>query len=70
MLDRLRKHGVSVRENNNPSNVVRQLFLFDPNGVQIEINFREVRQESPGAMAVAAPPAACLRGRCSASANA
>jgi catechol 2,3-dioxygenase-like lactoylglutathione lyase family enzyme len=40
VLDRLRKHGVSVRENNNASNVVRQLFLFDPNGVQIEINFR------------------------------
>jgi catechol 2,3-dioxygenase-like lactoylglutathione lyase family enzyme len=41
VLARVRKHGVSVRENNNPGNIVRQLFLFDPNGVQIEINFRK-----------------------------
>jgi len=40
-LDRIRQHGVPVRENNNPGNIVRQLFLFDPNGVQIEINFRK-----------------------------
>jgi len=41
VLERIRKHGVPVRENNNPGNIVRQLFLFDPNGVQIEINFRK-----------------------------
>jgi catechol 2,3-dioxygenase-like lactoylglutathione lyase family enzyme len=40
-LDRIRQHGVPVRENNNPGNIVRQLFLFDPNAVQIEINFRK-----------------------------
>jgi len=40
VLERIRKHGVTVRESNNPNNVVRQLFLFDPNHVQIEINFR------------------------------
>ena len=33
VLERIRKHGVPVRENNNPGNIVRQLFLFDPNGV-------------------------------------
>jgi catechol 2,3-dioxygenase-like lactoylglutathione lyase family enzyme len=40
-LARIRSHGVAVRENNNPTNIVRQLFIFDPNGVQIEINFRK-----------------------------
>ena len=41
VLERIRQRGVAVRENNNPANIVRQLFLFDPNGVQIEINFRK-----------------------------
>ena len=41
VLARIRNYGVAVRENNNPGNIVRQLFLFDPNGVQIEINFRK-----------------------------
>ena len=41
VLDRIRNHGVPVRESNNPGNIVRQLFLFDPNHVQIEINFRK-----------------------------
>jgi catechol 2,3-dioxygenase-like lactoylglutathione lyase family enzyme len=41
MLERIRGHKITVRENNNPANIVRQLFLFDPNGVQIEINFRK-----------------------------
>jgi catechol 2,3-dioxygenase-like lactoylglutathione lyase family enzyme len=41
VLQRIRQHGVPVRENNNPGNIVRQLFLFDPNGVKIEINFRK-----------------------------
>jgi len=41
VLARLRQHGVDVRVNDNPGNVVRQLFLFDPNGVQVEINFRK-----------------------------
>ena len=40
MLQRIRAAGARVRENDNPGNVVRQLFLFDPNGVKIEINFR------------------------------
>jgi hypothetical protein len=30
-----------VRINDNPGNIVRQLFVFDPNGVKIEINFRK-----------------------------
>jgi catechol 2,3-dioxygenase-like lactoylglutathione lyase family enzyme len=41
VLARLQRHGVQVRANDNPGNVVRQLFLFDPNGVKIEINFRK-----------------------------
>jgi catechol 2,3-dioxygenase-like lactoylglutathione lyase family enzyme len=41
VLARLERLGVPVRVNNNPGNIVRQLFLFDPNGVQIEINFRK-----------------------------
>ena len=41
VLDRLRRQAVQVRTNDSPGNVVRQLFLFDPNGVKIEINFRK-----------------------------
>jgi len=40
VLARLRQHGAQVRVNDNPANVVRQLFVLDPNGVMIEINFR------------------------------
>ena len=38
---RLEQRGVHFRANDNPGNIVRQLFLFDPNGVKIEINFRK-----------------------------
>ena len=41
VLARLERFGVPMRVSNNPGNIVRQLFLFDPNGVQIEINFRK-----------------------------
>jgi catechol 2,3-dioxygenase-like lactoylglutathione lyase family enzyme len=41
VLARLRQQGLAVRPNDNPGNIVRQLFLFDPNGVKIEINFRK-----------------------------
>jgi catechol 2,3-dioxygenase-like lactoylglutathione lyase family enzyme len=41
VLGRLRQRGIPVRENDNPGNTVRQLFLFDPNGVKIEVNFRK-----------------------------
>jgi catechol 2,3-dioxygenase-like lactoylglutathione lyase family enzyme len=40
VLERLRRHGVDVRTNDSRNAPVRQLFLFDPNGVKIEINFR------------------------------
>lgn len=40
VLDRLRNRGVDVRTNDSRNAPVRQLFLFDPNGVKIEINFR------------------------------
>ena len=41
VLERIKRYGVRVRANDNPNNTVRQLFLFDPNGVKIEINFRK-----------------------------
>ena len=41
VLARLQRLGVAVRINDNPGNIVRQLFVFDPNGVKIEINFRK-----------------------------
>jgi catechol 2,3-dioxygenase-like lactoylglutathione lyase family enzyme len=41
VLARLQRMGVPVRVNDNPGNTVRQLFIFDPNGVKIEINFRK-----------------------------
>jgi catechol 2,3-dioxygenase-like lactoylglutathione lyase family enzyme len=41
VLARLERHGVHARSNDQPGGAVRQLFLFDPNGVKIEINFRK-----------------------------
>jgi len=41
VLAQLQRLGVAVRANDNPGNIVRQLFLFDPNGIKIEINFRK-----------------------------
>ena len=41
VLARLQRLNVPVRVNDNPGNIVRQLFVFDPNGVKIEINFRK-----------------------------
>ena len=41
VLARLQRLAVPVRVNDNPGNIVRQLFVFDPNGVKIEINFRK-----------------------------
>ncbi len=41
VLERLKRRGVQVRTNDSPGSIVRQLFLFDPNGVKIEINFRK-----------------------------
>jgi catechol 2,3-dioxygenase-like lactoylglutathione lyase family enzyme len=41
VLARLQRLGVAVRINDNPGNIVRQLFVFDPSGVKIEINFRK-----------------------------
>jgi len=37
---RLARHGVVARVNEVPGIGLRQLFLFDPNGVKIEINVR------------------------------
>src|ERR1700720_3134230 len=31
VLERIKQYGAGVRTNDNPSNTVRQLFLFDPN---------------------------------------
>jgi catechol 2,3-dioxygenase-like lactoylglutathione lyase family enzyme len=39
VLERLRRHGVSVACNDPPGARLRQLFLSDPNGLKIEINF-------------------------------
>ena len=40
MLERLRNNGVSFREARVPDSDVHQAFLFDPNGVRIELNYR------------------------------
>ena len=42
-LARLRQHGVSVTCNDPPGAPLRQLFLSDPNGLKIEINFARGR---------------------------
>lgn len=39
ILERLRANGVAFREARVPGSAVRQAFLFDPNGVRVELNF-------------------------------
>jgi catechol 2,3-dioxygenase-like lactoylglutathione lyase family enzyme len=41
VMARLERQGVPARVNEQPGGALRQLFLFDPNGVKIEINFRK-----------------------------
>jgi catechol 2,3-dioxygenase-like lactoylglutathione lyase family enzyme len=45
MLARLRSHGVTASQNLLDDIGLRQLFLPDPNGVAIELNFKEARNE-------------------------
>lgn len=40
MRRRLNKLGLAFREQRAPGFPLRQLFLFDPDGVEIELNFR------------------------------
>ena len=40
VLGRLERYGVPFRTSEQPGGQVRQLFVLDPNGVKIEINFR------------------------------
>jgi catechol 2,3-dioxygenase-like lactoylglutathione lyase family enzyme len=40
VVARLERHGVAIARNSVSKSGMRQLFLFDPNGVKIEINFR------------------------------
>ncbi len=40
VLARLGRHGVTPARNLQSKSGMRQLFVFDPNGVKIEINFR------------------------------
>jgi catechol 2,3-dioxygenase-like lactoylglutathione lyase family enzyme len=43
-IARLRRHGIAFRESRAPDIGLHQLFLRDPNGIMIEMNFREERQ--------------------------
>ena len=40
VLERLERHGATPARNLVSKSGMRQLFVFDPNGVKIEINFR------------------------------
>jgi catechol 2,3-dioxygenase-like lactoylglutathione lyase family enzyme len=40
MVSRLERNGVAMRVNKQTGSGLRQLFVNDPNGVKIEINFR------------------------------
>jgi catechol 2,3-dioxygenase-like lactoylglutathione lyase family enzyme len=42
VVARLERHGVTPARNLVSRSGMRQLFVFDPNGVKIEINFRNV----------------------------
>ena len=57
-LERLRSHGVPVRERTVPLLGLHQLFLDDPNGVVIELNFPAAEQAALAEAALTAPAAA------------
>ena len=46
VLARLERHGVTPARNLQSKSGMRQLFVFDPNGVKIEINFRSLKGDS------------------------
>jgi catechol 2,3-dioxygenase-like lactoylglutathione lyase family enzyme len=43
VIARLERHGVTPARNLTSKSGMRQLFVFDPNGVKIEINFRSLQ---------------------------
>ena len=47
MLDHLRQSGIAARERTVPGIGLHQLFLTDPNGVVIELNYRAAEQTAP-----------------------
>jgi catechol 2,3-dioxygenase-like lactoylglutathione lyase family enzyme len=46
VVARLERHGVTPARNLVSNSGLRQLFVFDPNGVKIEINFRSLTGDS------------------------
>ncbi len=44
VLARLARCGVEASRNDSPDGKLRQLFVTDPNGVKIELNFREAER--------------------------
>jgi len=53
MIDHLKKHNIDFKERQVDDQGLYQLFLFDPNGVKVELNFdnAEVKGRKPGLMA-------------------
>lgn len=49
MLEHLRKQGVAVRERTVPNIGLHQLFLQDPNGVVVELNYPAAEKTALGA---------------------
>ena len=43
MRSRLEERGVPYRSREVPDNPVRQIFITDPDGIVVELNFREAR---------------------------
>jgi len=60
MIDHLKSHNVAFKERQVNDQGLYQLFLLDPNGVKIELNFdnAEVKGRKPGVMASEFTPAA------------
>ncbi len=53
MIEHLKKNGIEFKERQVNDQGLYQLFLFDPNGVKVELNFdnAEVKGRKPGLMA-------------------
>jgi len=53
MLEHLRRHGIAFTQRRANGQALFQLFLYDPNGIKIELNFAAAEAEGiePGLMA-------------------
>jgi catechol 2,3-dioxygenase-like lactoylglutathione lyase family enzyme len=50
MRTTLEAHGIPYTEQTPPASAIRQIFIHDPDGVRVELNFDAVAEESAGTL--------------------